>query len=174
MIRQDYTIDKVYNTPNYYGLPGGIVCVGHDCGYRVSQNRGGICFRTELALHWGVQYNLDTPTRKEVQTINEELIITPETVEQAAIWFGAGIDNANDRLEALLNLSALGKIDPEQFRKIVANDGNAFVHDLLMTGLIISHTTDMYLGNTSTTESDDIMKAIEKTALKEAEDIYPS
>ena len=105
--------------------------------------------------------------------MKEALIITPETVEQAVIWLGAGIENANDQLEALFQLSALGKTDPEQFRKIVAKDGNAFVHGLLSMGLIISLTADMYLGNTSTNEANDIMKAIDKTALTEAEDMYP-
>ena len=105
--------------------------------------------------------------------MKEELIITPETVEPAAIWLGAGIDNANDQLEALLNLSALGKIDPEQFRKIVSDNGNKFVHDLLVVGLVVSCTADMYLGNTSTNDVNDIMKAIDKTALMETEDMYP-
>ena len=105
--------------------------------------------------------------------MKEELIITPETVEQAAIWLSAGIENANDQLEALFQLSALGKIDPEKFQNIVVNDGNAFVHDLLSMGLIVSCTADMYLGNVSTKEAGDIMKAIDKTALMEAEDMYP-
>ena len=117
--------------------------------------------------------DVDRPIRKEVQTMKEELIITPETVEQAAIWLSAGIENANDQREALFQLSALGKIDPEQFRKIVAKDGNKFVHDLLSTGLIVSRTADMYLGNTSTNETDDITKSIEKASLREAEDMYP-
>ena len=105
--------------------------------------------------------------------MKEELIITPETVEQAVTWLGAGIANANDELEALFQLNVLGKIDPEQFRKIVAKDGNAVVHDMLSLGLIISCTADIYLGNTSTNEADDIIKAIDKAALKEAEDMYP-
>lgn len=105
--------------------------------------------------------------------MKEELIITPETVEQAAQWLDAGIENANAQLEVLLKLSALGNIDPEKFRKIVAKDGNTFVHDLLLTGLIVSYTAYMYLGNISTNEADEITKAIDETALKEAEDMYP-
>ena len=105
--------------------------------------------------------------------MEEELIITPETVEQAAIWLSAGIENANNQLEALFQLNTLGKIDPEQFRKLVAKDGNKFVHDLLSMGLIVSCTADMYLGNTSTNEPDDLMKAIDKAALMGAENMYP-
>ena len=105
--------------------------------------------------------------------MKEELIITPETVEQAATWLSAGIANANGQLEALFQLSALGKIDPEQFQNIVAKDGNKFVHDLLSMGIVVSLTANMYLGNTSTKEADDLMKAIDKTALLGAEDMYP-
>ena len=105
--------------------------------------------------------------------MKEELIITPETVEEAATWLAAGIANANDQLEALLNLSALGKSDPEQFRKIVSDNGNKFVHDLLVVGLVVSCTADMYLGNISLNEADDLIKAIDKTALMGAEGVYP-
>ena len=105
--------------------------------------------------------------------MKKELIITPETVEEAAIWLSALIENANTQLDSLVYLTALEKVDPEQFRKIVANDGNEFVHDLLAMGLTVSCTADMFLGNTSTNETADIMKAIDKTALTEAEDMYP-